>query len=148
VPYVAIALVDSKLGAEGRKDLFDWLSRQLSGLSSFAEAAQLLKPASSAMADKSSDVRKAAETCINEILRVSGHEMIEKIVKDIHGPALTLVLEKIKPYGAFQESFESARAASVSVTSKGATKVGKSTANGVSKPGNRSVSSVCGIFFC
>ncbi|CAJ2642390.1 unnamed protein product [Trifolium pratense] len=44
VPYVAIALVDSKLGAEGRNDLFDWLSRQLSGLSSFAEAAQLLKP--------------------------------------------------------------------------------------------------------
>jgi len=41
--------MDSKLGAEGRKDLFDWLSRQLSGLSSFAEAAQLLKPASSAM---------------------------------------------------------------------------------------------------
>ncbi|CAJ2642386.1 unnamed protein product [Trifolium pratense] len=30
--YVSIALVDSKLGAEGRKDLFDWLSRQLSGL--------------------------------------------------------------------------------------------------------------------
>jgi hypothetical protein len=41
------------------------------------------------------------------------------------------------------ESFESTRAASVSVASKGATKVGKSTANGVSKPGNRSVSSVC-----
>ncbi|CAJ2679800.1 unnamed protein product [Trifolium pratense] len=59
VPYVAIALVDSKLGAEGRKDLFDWLSRQLSGLCSFAEAAQLLKPASSAMGDKSSDVCKA-----------------------------------------------------------------------------------------
>lgn len=45
--------MDSKLGAEGRKDLFDWLSRQLSGLSSFAEAAQLLKPASSAMAVRS-----------------------------------------------------------------------------------------------
>jgi hypothetical protein len=42
-------LTDSKLGAEGRKDLFDWLSRKLSGLSSFAEAAQLLKPSSSAM---------------------------------------------------------------------------------------------------
>jgi len=50
VSYVAIALVDSKLGVEGRKDLFDWLSRQLSRLSNFAEAAQLLKPASSAMA--------------------------------------------------------------------------------------------------
>lgn len=30
---------------------------------------------------------------------------IEKIVKDIHGPALTLVLEKLKPYGAFQGMF-------------------------------------------
>ncbi|RHN39552.1 putative VHS domain-containing protein [Medicago truncatula] len=116
VTYVAIALVDSKLGVEGRKDLFDWLSRQLFGLSSFAEAAQLLKPASSAMADKSSDVRKAAEACINEILRVSGHEM----------------------------SFEPARAASVGVTSKGVTKVRKSTASSVSKPGNRSVSARAG----
>ncbi|XP_061370607.1 protein MOR1 [Gastrolobium bilobum] len=141
VPYVTIALMDSKLGAEGRKDLFDWLSRQLSGLSGFAEAAQLLKPASSAMADKSSDVRKAAEACINEILRVSGHEMIEKVVKDIHGPALTLVLEKLKPYGAFQESLESSRVFPVGATSKGVSKVGKSTANGVSKHGNRAVSS-------
>ncbi|KAK7279605.1 hypothetical protein RJT34_24658 [Clitoria ternatea] len=139
VPYIAIALMDSKVGAEGRKDLFDWLCRQLSGLSSFAEAAQLLKPASSAMTDKSSDVRKAAEACINEIVRVSGHEMIEKMVKDIHGPALTLVLEKLKPYGAFHESLESVRAVSVGATSK--SKVGKSAANGVSKPGNRAVSS-------
>ncbi|KAG4919343.1 hypothetical protein JHK82_056780 [Glycine max] len=143
VSYIAIALMDSKLGAEGRKDLFDWLSKQLSELSSFAEAAQLLKPASSAMTDKSSDVRKASEACINEILRVSGHEMIEKMVKDIHGPALTLVLEKLKPYGAFQgtffESFESGRAISVGATSKA--KAGKSTANGVSKHGNRAVSS-------
>ncbi|XLU24721.1 hypothetical protein S245_060787, partial [Arachis hypogaea] len=34
---------------KGRKELFDWLSRQLSVQSSFAEAAQLLKPASAAM---------------------------------------------------------------------------------------------------
>ncbi|XP_057424605.1 protein MOR1 [Lotus japonicus] len=144
VPYVTIALTDSKLGAEGRKDLFDWLSRHLSGLSSFAEAAQLLKPASSAMTDKSSDVRKAAEACITEILRVSGHEMIEKIVKDIHGPAQILILEKLKPHGAFQESFEPGRAVSVGVTSKGVSKVGKSTANGVAKHGNRAVSSRVG----
>ncbi|KAF7820177.1 protein MOR1 [Senna tora] len=140
VPYVTISLTDSKLGAEGRKDLFDWLSKQLSGLSSFSEAAQLLKPASAAMTDKSSDVRKAAETCINEILRVCGHEMIEKIVKDIHGPALNLVIEKLKPYGSFQESFESAKAVSVGGTSKGVSKVGRSAANGVSKHGNRTVS--------
>ncbi|XP_027934620.1 protein MOR1 isoform X3 [Vigna unguiculata] len=139
VPYIAIALVDSKIGADGRKDLFDWVSKQLSGLSNFAEAAQLLKPASSAMTDKSSDVRKAAEACINEILRVSGHEMIEKILKDIHGPALTLVLEKLKPYGAFQESFAVAKSVSVGAPAK--LKGGKSTANGVSKHGNRAASS-------
>ncbi|KAI4351479.1 hypothetical protein L6164_005845 [Bauhinia variegata] len=137
VPYVTMALTDSKLGAEGRKDLFDWLSRQLSGLSSFSEAAQLLKPAASAMTDKSSDVRKAAEACIVEILRVSGNDMIEKIVKDIHGPAHTLVLEKLRPYGAFQESFESAKAVSVGGASKGVPKVGKSAAVAVSKHGNR-----------
>ncbi|KAI8013047.1 Alpha,alpha-trehalose-phosphate synthase [UDP-forming] 1 [Camellia lanceoleosa] len=32
VPYITTALMDAKLGTEGRKDLFDWLSRQLSGL--------------------------------------------------------------------------------------------------------------------
>ncbi|XP_019427924.1 PREDICTED: protein MOR1-like isoform X2 [Lupinus angustifolius] len=141
VPYVTIALTDSKLGAEGRKDLFDWLSKQLSGLSSFAEAAQLLKPAASSLTDKSSDVRKAAEACINEIVRVSGHEMIEKMVKDIHGPALALVLDKLKPHGAFHESFETTRAVSAGVTSKGVLKAGKSTANGVSKHGSRAISS-------
>lgn len=41
------------------------------------------------------------------------------------------------------ESFETARAVSVGATSKGVSKVGKSTANGVSKHGNRAVSSVC-----
>ncbi|KAI5426958.1 hypothetical protein KIW84_032404 [Lathyrus oleraceus] len=71
---------------------------------------------------KSFGVRKATETCITGILRVSGHEMIEKVVKDIHGPALALVLEKLKPYGAFQESFELARLTSIGITSKGITK--------------------------
>ncbi|KAI8016306.1 Protein MOR1 [Camellia lanceoleosa] len=31
-------LMDAKLGMEGRKDLFDWLSRKLSGLSNFPDA--------------------------------------------------------------------------------------------------------------
>ncbi|KAI7991161.1 TOM1-like protein 9 [Camellia lanceoleosa] len=38
VPYITTALMDTKLGTEGRKDLFDWLSRQLSGLSNFPDA--------------------------------------------------------------------------------------------------------------
>lgn len=49
VPYIAGALIDSKLGAEGRKDLFDWLGKQLSGMSDFSDAVQLLKPVATAM---------------------------------------------------------------------------------------------------
>ena len=37
------------MGAEGRKDIFDWLTKQLAGLSDFVDAIHLLKPASTAM---------------------------------------------------------------------------------------------------
>lgn len=141
VPYITSALMDTKLGAEGRKDLFDWSSRQLSGLSEFSDAVHLLKPAATAMMDKSSDVRKAAEGCIGEILRVSGQEIIEKNLKDIQGPALTLILERVKPCGSFQESIESSKGVSIGLSSKTNTKVAKSTSNGVTKHGNRTVTS-------
>ncbi|KAL0456331.1 UNVERIFIED_CONTAM: 12-oxophytodienoate reductase 1 [Sesamum latifolium] len=36
VPYVTAALRDTKLGAEGHKEFFDWLSRQVAGLSKFS----------------------------------------------------------------------------------------------------------------
>ncbi|XP_050387830.1 protein MOR1 isoform X1 [Argentina anserina] len=134
VPYITAAITETKLGAEGRKDLFDWLTRQLSALSDYNDAVQLLKPASSAMTDKSSDVRKAAEACIAEILRVSGHDMVEKILRDIQGPALALVLERLKPFGSSQ-------AISTVPTSKSIPKVGKSASNGVVKPGMKAISS-------
>ncbi|XWS20791.1 hypothetical protein CRYUN_Cryun31cG0132900 [Craigia yunnanensis] len=141
VPYITSALADTKLGAEGRKDLFDWSSRQLSGRSEFSDAVYLLKPAATAMMDKSSDVRKAAEGCICEILRVSGQEIIDKNLKDIQGPALALILERLKPYGSFQESIESSKGVSIGLASKTNTKVAKSTSNGVTKHGNRNVTS-------
>ncbi|CAA2988094.1 MOR1 isoform X2, partial [Olea europaea subsp. europaea] len=75
VPCITAALTDAKLGAEGRRDLFDWLSRQLAGLAVFSDAIYLLKPSAFAMTDKSTDVRKAADTCFGEILRVCGQEM-------------------------------------------------------------------------
>ncbi|KAL9403329.1 hypothetical protein Peur_000301 [Populus x canadensis] len=140
VPYITAALIETKLGAEGRKDLFDWLSKQLSGSSEFSDAIHLLKPASSAMTDKSSDVRKAAEACISEILRVCGQEMIEKNLKDIQGPALALVLERVRPAGGFQESFESTKTLSMGPSSKTSVKVGKAASNGISKHANRSIS--------
>ncbi|XP_018439477.1 protein MOR1 isoform X1 [Raphanus sativus] len=136
IPYVIIALTDGKMGAEGRKDLFDWLTKQLAGLSDFVDAIHLLKPASTAMTDKSADVRKAAEGCISEIVRVSGQETLEKNIKNIQGPALALVLEKVRP-GFVQEPFESSKATAGPV-SKGVSKVSKSTSNGTLKQGNRS----------
>ncbi|KAF8413913.1 hypothetical protein HHK36_001909 [Tetracentron sinense] len=144
VPYITAALADAKLGAEGRKDLFDWLIKQLSGLSDSSDALHLLKPAASAMTDKSSDVRKAAEACIGEILRVCGPEAVTRNLKDVRGPALALVHERLKPSGAFQESFESTKASSSGLTSKASSKIGKSCSNGhgdrMPKYGNKAIS--------
>ncbi|KAL8032654.1 hypothetical protein ABFX02_13G110200 [Erythranthe guttata] len=138
VPYVTAALTDAKLGAEGRKDLFDWLSKQLVGLIDFPDAVQLLKPSASAMTDKSADVRKAAETCFSEILRICGQETVTKNLKDIQGSALAIIVERMKSYGGFQENFESGRSASASIATKSSTKTGKT--NG-SRHGSKAVPS-------
>ncbi|EPS71179.1 hypothetical protein M569_03579, partial [Genlisea aurea] len=116
IPYVTAALIDTKIGADGRKDLFEWLSKQLVGLNDFPDAVHLLKPVSSAMTDKSADVRKTAETCFGEVVRVCGYEMVSRNLKDIQGSALAIVLERLKPFGSFQGSFESGRPA-ISATS-------------------------------
>ncbi|XP_073058654.1 protein MOR1 isoform X1 [Primulina eburnea] len=139
VPYVSAALTDTKLGAEGRKDLFDWLSRQLSESTNFPDAIHMLKPSASSMTDKSADVRKAAETLFGEILRICGQEMVTKNLRDIQGSALAIVIERLKPHGAFQESFEPGRAASSGLTSKNSSKVGKANVHGdrASRHGNK-----------
>ncbi|CAA0825263.1 Protein MOR1 [Striga hermonthica] len=130
VPYVTAALTDAKVGAEGRRDLFDWLSRQLGGLADFSDAIQLLKPTATAMTDKSADVRKAAEMCFVEVLRVCGQEMVTKNLKDIQGSALAIVVERLKLHGAFHESIESGRSISASTSSKNTSKIGKSNGCG------------------
>ncbi|KAH6829059.1 ARM repeat superfamily protein [Perilla frutescens var. hirtella] len=143
VPYVTAVLTDAKLGAEGRKDLFDWLSRQLAGLAEFPDAIQLLKPTASAMTDKSADVRKAAEACFNELLRICGQETVAKNLKDIQGSALAIVVERLKPYGAFQDNFESGRSVSSSMTSKSSLKMAKPNGHGdrASRHGNKNAPS-------
>ncbi|KAG6385436.1 hypothetical protein SASPL_154271 [Salvia splendens] len=73
LPYITAVLTYAKVGAEERKDFFDWLSRKLPSLSEFPDVIQLLKPTAFAMADKSVDVRKSA-ACFNEILSVCGQE--------------------------------------------------------------------------
>ncbi|XP_068645428.1 protein MOR1-like isoform X2 [Aristolochia californica] len=139
VPYVTAALADTKLGAEGRKDLFDWLSKHLSHITDSSEALHLLKPASSALADKSSEVRKAAEASLAEILRVCGQEAVTRSLKELHGPTLALALERLKPsLTAFPEAFDPQRPASTGMASKTGTKVGKiAPAERVSKHGGK-----------
>nr|GMD91866.1 protein MOR1 isoform X1 [Ipomoea batatas] len=139
VPYITTSLTDAKIGAEGRKDIFDWLSKQLAGMKEFPDAILLLKPAASAMTDKSADVRKAAEVFFGEILRVCGQEMVTKNLRDIQGPALAIVIERLKPYGALQESFESGKSVSTVPSAKNSSKMGKSSApiDRASRHGNR-----------
>lgn len=140
VPYITASLTDAKLGAEGRKDLFDWLSRQLTGLTEFPDAIQLLRPAAVAMTDKSADVRKAAEACFGEIVRVCGPEVVMKNVRDIQGPALAIVLERLKSHGAFPEAYDTTKTVPTGQTVKTGSKVGKSNGYG-SKHGSRPASS-------
>ncbi|KAG5516861.1 hypothetical protein RHGRI_037558 [Rhododendron griersonianum] len=130
VPYIAAALTDIKLGAEGRKNLFDWLSKQLGGLKDVTDTVDLLKPTASSITDKSPDVRKAAEVCIGQVVRVCGPETVTKNLKDIQGPALAIVREWLQQNGAFQETFEFSKAISSEPISKSSSKVRKSASNG------------------
>uniref|UniRef100_A0A7N1A6B8 TOG domain-containing protein n=1 Tax=Kalanchoe fedtschenkoi TaxID=63787 RepID=A0A7N1A6B8_KALFE len=139
VPYITTALIDSKIGAEGRRDLFDWLSKQLSSLNDFNDAVQLLKAATSAITDKSSDVRKAAEVCLAEILRACGPDVVTKNLRDLHGPALTVVLERLKPHGAVLESYESVKTNEGGLASRNNVKTVRSNANATVKHGNRAL---------
>ncbi|KVH89565.1 hypothetical protein Ccrd_008447 [Cynara cardunculus var. scolymus] len=123
-----------------RKDLFDWLSRQLTGLTEFPDAIHLLRPVAVAMTDKSVDVRKAAEACFGEIVRVCGPEVVMKNVRDIQGPALAIVLERLKSHGAFPEVYDTSKPVTTGQTAKTSSKIGKSNGYG-SKHGSRPVSS-------
>ncbi|CAL9765702.1 unnamed protein product [Musa acuminata subsp. burmannicoides] len=137
VPYITVALADSKLGAEGRKDLFDWLTRHLSKANDLSDASHLLKPTAAALTDKSAEVRKAAECCIGEVLRVCGQEAATKCMKDLKGPALALVLERIKPSSLTEEVSESTRLISMGLASKPIIKNGKPGSNISNDRGSR-----------
>ncbi|XP_074272176.1 protein MOR1-like isoform X2 [Silene latifolia] len=145
IPYITAALSEPKLGAEGRKDLFDWLSRQLSALNDFPDAVHLLKPVSVAITDKSADVRKAAEACLGEIFKACGPELVTKNLRDIQGPAFALVAEKLKAYGAVPDLYDSTQISTTASLPKSNSRVGKAASNApgdrATKHGPKSVSS-------
>ncbi|KAL0922592.1 hypothetical protein M5K25_006587 [Dendrobium thyrsiflorum] len=137
VPYIITALADPKMGADGRKDLFDWLSRHLSSTSDSPDALHLLKPAASAMMDKSADVRKAAEATLCDVVRVCGQDAVSKNLKDLRGPALALVLERLKLPGMIQEVGDSAKIVSTALTTKISSKIAKPGPNGPADRGSK-----------
>ncbi|XP_020588721.1 protein MOR1 isoform X3 [Phalaenopsis equestris] len=143
VPCIITALADPKMGADGRKDLFDWLSRHLSDTSDSPDALHLLKPAASAMMDKSADVRKAAEATLCEVMRVCGQDAVSKTLKDLRGPALALALERLKLPAMIQEAGDSVKTGPTAPTSKPSSKIGKPGPNGaadrVSKIANKAI---------
>ncbi|XP_062224549.1 protein MOR1-like [Phragmites australis] len=96
VPYIIVTLGDQKTGSEGRKDLFDWLSKHVSKMSDPSEVLPLLKPSASSLMDKSSEVRKAAESFMNEILKICGQEVVAKNLKDLPSPTMAIVAERLK----------------------------------------------------
>ncbi|ONK78042.1 uncharacterized protein A4U43_C02F13600 [Asparagus officinalis] len=119
VPYITVALADPKLAGEGKKDLFDWLSRHLSKNSELPEALQLMRPTAAALS-------------------------VTKNLKDLRGPALALVLERLKPSGlALSEASESMKPVPTGLVSKSTSKTAKPALNGyaASKHGSKSIPS-------
>ncbi|OAY83553.1 protein MOR1 isoform X1 [Ananas comosus] len=140
IPYITVALADSKLGAEGRKDLFDWLSKHLLKMNDSPDAMQLVKPAVSALTDKSAEVRKAAESCVGEILRVCGQDAVTKSLKDLRTPAMAPVLEKFKLSGIAEEAFDSSKILSTGLASKSGMKNGKPSVSSLGDRGSKHAS--------
>uniref|UniRef100_A0ACD5WGL6 Uncharacterized protein n=1 Tax=Avena sativa TaxID=4498 RepID=A0ACD5WGL6_AVESA len=127
VPYIAVALGDPKCGSEGRKDLFDWLSKHVSKMSDPAESLPLLKPSASSLMDKSSEVRKAAETFMNEILKICGQAVVAKNLRDLPSPTMAIVAERLKLSSVHEGLSDSVKmvTTSMSLPSKGGLKNGK-----------------------
>ncbi|CAO1946382.1 unnamed protein product [Urochloa humidicola] len=143
VPYIIVTLGDQKTGSEGRKDLFDWLSKHVSKMSDPSEALPLLKPSASSLMDKSSEVRKAAESFMNEILKICGQEVVGRNLKDLPSPTLAIVAERLKlatVHEGFSESVKMVTT-SLSLPSKAGLKSSKHGPNDrgstVGKPSQR-----------
>ncbi|CAM6047665.1 unnamed protein product [Sphagnum compactum] len=88
LPYVIPALADPKICAEGRKDLFEWVTRHIDKHSDQSGLLQLVKPISIGLQDKSGDIRKDSEALLMEIIKVLDLGQVMKAAKGIQGSAL------------------------------------------------------------
>ncbi|ONM17577.1 Protein MOR1, partial [Zea mays] len=81
-----------------------------------SEALPLLKPSASSLMDKSSEVRKAAESFMNEILRICGQEMVGRNLKELPSPTLAIVSERLKLSTVHEGFSESVKVVSTSMS--------------------------------
>lgn len=93
------ALLDTKLCADGRKDMFDWFARHVAGADDMKEVITLIKPIVAGVQDKSAEVRKAAEGLLIEVVKACGHETVDRASRSLHGPALTLFQSLLEKHG-------------------------------------------------
>lgn len=142
IPYVVPALVDAKICADGRKELIEWLTRQMGKSTDQAELVQLIKPMALSLQDKSSEVRKAAEICLMDLIKACGPDQAGRAVRDLQGSALAAV----QPMLDRQRSSDFVD--SVNINKPGLSKAGgtrnvKSTVSGVGeRPPSRSGSGI------
>ncbi|KAL3680081.1 hypothetical protein R1sor_023037 [Riccia sorocarpa] len=93
------ALLDAKVCADGRKDLFDWFAKNVAGADDKKEVLTLMKPALAGIQDKSGEVRKAAEGLLVEVVKACGAETVDRASRSLQGPALTLLQSLMEKHG-------------------------------------------------
>ncbi|XP_024396661.1 protein MOR1 [Physcomitrium patens] len=108
LPYIVPALAEAKICAEGRKDLFEWVARNVAKQGDQPVLLQLVKPISIGLQDKFVDMRKSAEACLVELIRVFDVEPVMKASKGIQGSglaALQTVFDHQRSSSASEDSF-------------------------------------------
>ncbi|KAG0602469.1 hypothetical protein M758_10G016500 [Ceratodon purpureus] len=108
LPYIIPALVEAKICAEGRKDLFEWVARNVAKQGDQPALLQLVKPIAMGLQDKFVDMRKSAEACLLELIRVFDIEPVMKASKGVQGSALAAlqaVFDHQRSSSASEDSF-------------------------------------------
>ncbi|KAL2612993.1 hypothetical protein R1flu_024685 [Riccia fluitans] len=93
------ALLDTKLCADGRKDMFDWFARNVAGADDKKEVLSLIKPLLIGVQDKSGEVRKAAEGLLIEVVKACGAETVDRTSRSLQGSSLTLLQSLLEKHG-------------------------------------------------
>ncbi|CAI5478770.1 unnamed protein product [Closterium sp. Yama58-4] len=99
IPVVAPAMMDAKIAADGRKELYEWMLRQqVLSKSDPGSAITLLRACAAGLQDKSQEIRKVAEALTTELVKACGCDAVSKAAKhDLPAaaqPPVLLISEK------------------------------------------------------